>query len=263
MSSMQQQNHLQQLKQFLDKRVDQYNRPEFIEQDPIQIPHRFRNKEDIEIAALLTSTIAWGNRNMIIQNAQRLMMLLENDPYRFVMHASENELKAFSRFAHRTFNGEDGQYFIASLRNLYSSYQGLEEVFAQGYAKEQCIAGAIDYFRQQFLTMPHPKHVEKHIANIRQHSGGKRLNLFLRWMIRKDDRQVDFGLWDRIPMSALMLPLDIHSGKAARKFGLLQRKQNDWQAVEEVTAQLRTFDPNDPVKYDFALFAVDLFEKEL
>jgi uncharacterized protein (TIGR02757 family) len=248
------------LKDFLDERVEQYNRPEFIEQDPIQIPHRFQQKEDIEIASFLTSTIAWGNRKMIIQNAQRLMAFMENDPYRYVMNAGESDIKTLLKFSHRTFNGEDCQFFMASLRHIYTHENGLEAVFTNGYERENTIAGALQYFRQRFLAIPHSNHVRKHIADIQRYSGAKRLNLFLRWMIRNDAQGVDFGLWQRIPMSALMLPLDIHSGKAARMVGLLQRKQNDWRAVEEVTARLRQFDSDDPVKYDFALFGVDLFE---
>lgn len=249
------------LKFFLDERVKKYNRPDFIEQDPILIPHQFDTKEDIEIAAFLTATIAWGSRKMIIHNAQRLMELMQHDPYRFVMNANEKDLKALEKFTHRTFNSEDCQFFLKSLRHIYTDHQGLEQVFTEGFEGEKSIAGAMQYFRQQFFSIPHPPHVKKHIADIQHYSSGKRLNLFLRWMIRQDDAKVDFGLWNQIPMSALMLPLDVHSGKAARMMGLLHRKQNDWKAVEEVTEQLRIFDPNDPIKYDFALFGVDLFEK--
>jgi uncharacterized protein (TIGR02757 family) len=248
------------LKDFLDKKADQYNRPSFISSDPIQVPKQFTQKENIEIAAFLTATISWGNRAAIIKNALRLMELMDNRPFDFVAGASDADFKILKSFVHRTFNGEDCIYFIRSLKNICKNHGGLENVFATGYRKEGSVKAALAFFHSVFFEISGER-TRKHIANVERGASAKRLNMFLRWLIRNDSAGVDFGLWNRIPAQALMLPLDVHTGNVARKLGLLNRKQNDWKAVEEVTATLRKFDPHDPVKYDFALFGLGIFEK--
>ncbi|MDR3653076.1 MAG: TIGR02757 family protein [Paludibacter sp.] len=248
------------LKLLLDSRVNQYNSTDFIHSDPIQIPHRFTRKEDIEIAGFLTATISWGQRKSIINNANRLINLMDNSPYEFIMETENSDWKHIENFVHRTFNGDDCLYFLESLKNIYTHYHGLESVFTTGYHVEGSIFGALNHFRQVFLSIPHAERVKKHISNVSANSSAKRLNMFLRWMVRSDVHEVDFGLWNKIPTSALMLPLDVHTGEVARGLGLLQRKQNDWKAVEEITSVLITFDADDPVKYDFALFGIGVFE---
>jgi uncharacterized protein (TIGR02757 family) len=250
------------LKPFLDSKVKLYNQLEFIDTDPIQIPHKFSKKEDIEIAGFLAATIAWGQRKSIIKNANRLMDLMDNAPFDFIVESKPSDLKAFRQFVHRTFNGNDCMFFIESLKNIYTHHSGLEAVFNKGYSLEKTIFSALKYFRQEFLSIQHEARIAKHVSDVSANSSAKRLNMFLRWMVRNDDNGVDFGLWRNIPASALMLPLDVHTGNVARNFGLLQRTQNDWKAVEEITAVLRGFDPQDPVKYDFALFGIGAFEKE-
>ena len=248
------------LKSFLDSRLIQYNRIDFIDTDPIQIPHRFTRKEDIEIAGFLTATISWGQRVSIIKNAKRLMELMDNSPFEFITEADEREFSIVSGFVHRTFNGNDCFFFLKSLRNIYLNHGGLEDVFTKGYQSEETVFGALKYFREVFLSLPHDKRVCKHISDVSANSSAKRLNMFLRWMVRSDENEVDFGLWKNIPSSALMLPLDVHTGDVARAYSLLNRKLNDWKAVEEITTVLREFDPIDPIKYDFALFGIGAFE---
>ena len=248
------------MKSFLDARVQKYNNTEFIHSDPIQIPHRFSRKEDIEIAAFLTATISWGQRKSIINNANRLMRLMDNSPYDFLMEADEADWKTVSGFVHRTFNGNDCLFFLESLRNIYRHHHGLEAVFTNGYNNRKNIQSALQHFREVFLSTPHEVRVRKHVSDVSANSSAKRLNMFLRWMVRNDNNEVDFGLWKNIPASALMLPLDVHTGNVARGLGLLTRKQNDWKAVEEITAALRVFDAHDPIKYDYALFGIGVFE---
>lgn len=248
------------LKEFLDEKVEQYNQPKFIESDPIQVPKLFTQKENIEIAGFLTATIAWGNRAAIIKNALRLMELLENQPYDFVLNASDNEIKRLQNFVHRTFNGNDCIYFIHSLRNIYRSYGGLQMVFESGYAIDNSVKSTLANFYTVFFELEGER-TRKHVSNVQKGASSKRLNMYLRWMCRKDKMGVDFGLWNGIPNTALMLPLDVHTGNVGRKLGLLQRKSNDWKAVEEITTSLCNFDANDPVKYDFALFGLGVFEK--
>ncbi len=250
-----------QIKAFLDQKVKLYNHPDFIETDPIQIPHRFNRKEDIEIAGFLSATIAWGQRKSIIKNAALLMDLMDNAPYDFVRNHSENDLKPISKFVHRTFNGNDCTYFIQSLQNIYLHHHGLENVFTEGFQKDQTVFSALKYFRETFLELSHEKRVTKHLSDVTANSSAKRLNMFLRWMVRSNETEVDFGLWKNISASALMLPLDVHTGDVGRALGILQRKLNDWKAVEEITEVLRKFDVKDPVKYDFALFGIGAFEK--
>ena len=246
------------LKSFLDSKFIEFNQPSFIENDPISVPHQFDRKEDIEIAAFLTATLSWGNRNAIIKNSNRLMKEMGYYPHEFITNAGENDLNAFDRFVHRTFNGTDTRFFIRSLSNIYCNHEGLEGVFSSGYSETGNLSGALTHFRKIFLEAKHEKRSEKHVADVSAKSSGKRLCMFLRWMVRNDNQGVDFGLWKTIPPSSLRLPLDVHTGNISRKLGLLTRKQNDWLAVEEVTARLRTFDPDDPVKYDFALFGLGI-----
>jgi uncharacterized protein (TIGR02757 family) len=247
------------IKSFLDFKVEQYNNPRFIESDPIQIPHKFRKKEDIEISGFLTATIAWGNRKSILKNASALMDLLDNAPHDFVMNHNEEDLKFLDKFVHRTFNGTDLQYFIFSLKNIYSNHGGMERIFRK-HAQPTDLQPAIHEFRKIFFEPAHPERTRKHISDPLRNSAAKRINMFLRWMVRKDMAGVDFGIWE-LKSSQLSCPLDIHSGNTARKLGLLSRKQNDALALRELDASLRKFDPRDPVKYDFALFGLGVFEK--
>jgi len=248
------------IREFLEEKANQYNKPEFIEKDPVLIPRSFSRKENIEISAFLASTIAWGNRASILKNGCHLMSLMDNDPFHFITASSESERKRVSRFVHRTINGEDMLFFIESLRNIYLHLGGLEEVFYYPWQKSGNVRTALIHFHQLFFSIPYPQRSRRHIADVAKDSAAKRLNLFLRWMVRSDDKGVDLGIWKKIPASSLMLPLDVHTGRVARKLGLLYRNQNDWKAVEEVTAVLREFDPLDPVKYDFALFGLGIFE---
>ena len=245
------------LKEFLDEKVILYNNPNFIETDPIQIPHRFETKEDIEIAAFLTATIAWGNRKMIIKNASKMMTLMGNSPYDFVMNHSKHQLEDLDGFVHRTFNSVDFQTFIIGLKNIYTNHNGLEAVFA---STEKTMQENISEFKRLFFEIPHSNRTTKHISDPLQGSAAKRINMFLRWMVRQDNCGVDFGIWKSISPSKLSCPLDVHSGNVARKLNLLTRKQNDAKALSELDTNLKSLDQNDPVKYDFALFGLGVFE---
>lgn len=248
------------LKEFLDNKAEQYNNPKFIESDPIQIPHQFSKKEDIEIAGFLTATIAWGKRQMIINNAIKMMEIMGNSPYDFVLNYSKKELKSANNFVHRTFNGVDFQLFIKSLKNIYQNHKGLEGLFSL-FPDEENNKQTIHNFKKVFFEIPHQNRTTKHVSDPMKGSASKRINMFLRWMIRQDNAGVDFGIWKDIPMSKLSCPLDVHSGNVARKLGLLSRKQNDWKALEELDSSLRKLDSKDPTKYDFALFGLGVFEK--
>lgn len=244
------------IKAFLEKKVRQYNTVDFITHDPVAVPHAFTRNEDIEIAGLLTATLAWGNRKAILKSARQLMAWMDNQPYDFILHASKKELEPLKRFVYRTFNGTDALFFLDALKHIYTKHGGLEAVFTHGYQQDLTVKSALQYFRQVLFDAAHQKRTEKHVANPNKGSSAKRLNMYLRWMVRQDENGVDFGLWKHIPASALMIPLDVHSGTQARNLGLLLRQQNDWKAVEELTETLRKFDSNDPVKYDFALFGM-------
>jgi uncharacterized protein (TIGR02757 family) len=247
------------LKEFLDQKVIQYNNPKFIESDPIQIPHQFSLKEDIEIVGFLTATIAWGNRKMIINNGLKMIEIMGNSPYDFVLNHKKHHLEQFEGFVHRTFNSTDFHYFITGLQQIYTKHQGLENVFSQ-HKTSTSIQPAIHEFKKLFFQTPHPQRTEKHISDPLKGSAAKRINMFLRWMVRNDKTGVDFGIWKTISPSILSCPLDVHSGNVARKLGLLTRKQNDAKALAELDASLRTMDNEDPVKYDFALFGLGVFE---
>lgn len=251
----------QQLFELLEEKATFYNNPEFIEKDPISIPHLFTRKEDIEIAGFLAATLAWGQRVTIINKSRELMSRMDNSPYDFVLNASEKEIGSLTSFVHRTFQGEDCVYFIHSLQQIYRQYGGLESVFLKGYQANQSIKDSISRFREIFFSFEHLHRTRKHVPDPQKGSAAKRINMFLRWMVRNDGKGVDFGIWKHIKPSDLFCPLDLHSGNVARRLGLLDRKLNDWQAVEDLTAQLRTFDPADPVKYDFALFGTGVNEK--
>ena len=248
-------------KAFLDEKYLQYNNPSFIECDPISIPYRFSNRFDREISGFLTAAIAWGRRDLILRSSTKMMELMDNSPYEFILSANENEIGRFSGFVHRTFNGIDSIFFIRALRHIYSSYEGMEDVVLEGMQDINSVKDGLYHLRQIFFSIPHENRNEKHFADVMGGAAGKRLNMFLRWMVRKDSRGVDFGIWNRIDPSLLYIPLDLHSGNTARKLGLLTRKMNDWKSVEELTTILREFDPSDPVKYDFALFGLGVNEK--
>jgi uncharacterized protein (TIGR02757 family) len=249
------------LKEFLDQKVTLYNSASFIETDPIQIPHQFEDPRDIEISAFLTATIAWGKKATIIANATKLVSWMQERPYEFIMEHDEEELGRFLPFVHRTFNGMDCIYFLKALKNIYQHHGGLREIFEKGYRSQGDIFHALVTFRELFFQLTDPGRTSKHLADISKNASGKRLNMFLRWMVRSDEQGVDFGIWKGIPMKALYIPLDVHTGNVARKLGLLKRNQNDWKAVAELTDRLREFDVNDPIRYDFALFGLGSFEK--
>jgi len=245
---------------FLDNKVEQYNNPTFIESDPIQIPHLFSKKEDIEIAGFLTATIAWGNRKSIIKNAKSMMQILDNSPYDFIINHEESDLKGLLPFVHRTFNGYDFIQFVKSLQNIYKNHVGLENIFSK-FENLDSLQKAIHEFKKIFFEIEHLSRTEKHISDPLKNSAAKRINMFLRWMVRNDHTGVDFGIWKTLSPSSLSCPLDVHSGNTARKLGLLTRKQNDSKALFELDMNLRKLDALDPVKYDFALFGLGVFEK--
>ncbi|MFM7017986.1 TIGR02757 family protein [Flavobacterium sp.] len=248
------------LKSYLDEKVELYNRPKFIESDPIQIPHRYTLKEDKEIAGFLAATIAWGNRKMIIQNSIKMMDLLGNSPYDFILNHNENDLENLEKFVHRTFNGQDFTYFIKSLKNIYLNHGGLENIFTK-HQESDSLQSAITEFKKIFFELDHSIRTEKHVSDPSKNSSSKRINMWLRWNCRQDSKGVDLGIWKNISPAKLSCPLDIHSGNVARKLGLLTRTQNDGKALSELDSNLRLLDPKDPVKYDFALFGLGVFEK--
>lgn len=250
--------NFEELKDYLDFKADQYNNPNFIESDPIQIPHRYKVKEDIEISGFLAATIAWGNRKMIINSATKMMDAMGNNPYDFVMNATNNQIDSIDNIVHRTFNSEDFRYFIKSLRNIYQNHGGLENVFAANNSIN--LQNRISAFKQIFFEIDHPLRTTKHISDPLKGSSSKRINMFLRWVSRNDKKGVDFGIWKSILPSELSCPLDVHSGNVARTLGILNRKQNDQKALQELDEALRKFDSKDPVKYDFALFGLGVFE---
>lgn len=294
------------LQAFLDKKVVEYNRPSFIIDDPVSIPHRFSRRQDIEIAGFFTAIFSWGNRTTIIKKTKELMRLMDNAPFDFVLQHQETDLKRMLDFRHRTFNATDLLYFIAFLRHHYSHYDSLEDAFlrpwetagdgsdprsgtvaADGWQAERALSAFYHYFfsldrpfaedqeekigprRKPANDWPSagrspilvPPRTRKHIASPEKHSSCKRINMFLRWMVRNDGNGVDFGLWRRIPMAQLICPLDLHVARVAKKLGVLHRKQSDWTAALELTQQLALLDPDDPTKYDFALFGLGVMEK--
>ncbi len=248
------------LKDFLDAKVIKFNTPDFIEDDPVSVPHKFSLKEDIEISGFLTAAIAWGNRKMIVRNAKRIVDLLDNTPYDFIINHQESDLDRLENFVHRTFNSVDLRFFIQSLKNIYVNHTGLENIFTQHAAKNS-LQPAIHHFKKIFFEIKHPPRTTKHISDPEKGSAAKKINMWLRWMVRNDKSGVDFGIWKNISPSALSCPLDVHSGNVARKLNLLTRRQNDAKALSELDNSLRKLDEKDPVKYDFALFGLGVFEK--
>jgi uncharacterized protein (TIGR02757 family) len=247
------------LKDFLDTKVELYNHPKFIESDPIQVPHLFSKKEDIEIIGFLVATISWGNRKSIITNAKRMVELLDHEPFEFVMQHQDSDLETLESFVHRTYNGHDFMQFIKSLKHIYTNNNGLEGVFAK-HAENNSLQNSIHEFKKYFFEIEHLERTKKHVSDPLKNSAAKRINMYLRWMIRDDNKGVDFGIWKSLSPSQLSCPLDVHSGNVARKLGLLNRKQNDGKARAELDSALRKLDKNDPVKYDFALFGLGVFE---
>lgn len=248
------------LKDLLEHKYHQYNTSSFIEEDPISIPHQFSNKQDIEIAAFFAATLAWGQRPIIIRNAKHLLNLMDHAPHDFICNFEVSDLARFQNFKHRTFNGEDCENFLSSLQYIYRNHHSLDDLFKDLKKEHLNIASTLSAFKEFFFkSYPHTR-TQKHIADPLKGSSAKRLNMFLRWMVRKDSSDVDFGIWDSFDASELYCPLDAHTSRVSRKFGILSRKQNDWKAVEELTSKLRILDPSDPVKYDFALFGLGIYE---
>jgi uncharacterized protein (TIGR02757 family) len=251
------------LKAFLDAKVALYNRPSFIAADPISIPHRFTKKQDIEIAGFFAALFAWGNRIIIINKCTELLHLMDDAPYDFMLHHTDGDLKKFLHFKHRTFNTTDLLYFISFLQYYYSQHVSLESAFSIWLTEEDAtIENALIHFHDYFFSLPFaPERTRKHIATPARSSHCKRLNMFLRWMVRKDNCGVDFGIWTEIKPSQLVCPIDVHVARVARRLNLLTAKQLNWKAALELTEHLRKFDPADPVKYDFALFGLGAVEK--
>ncbi|MCX8490206.1 MAG: TIGR02757 family protein [Cyclobacteriaceae bacterium] len=248
--------HILGLKDFLDEKVDQFNRPHFIELDPISVPHQYSKKQDIEIAGLLAAVLAWGQRVTVVKKSNELLALMDNSPYEFVLQHQKKDLRRFEKFKHRTFNTTDTVYFIAALQYLYRQHDSLEEVF---FPNTREVGSGLIRFHQQFFSLPNfPARTKKHISTPERKSACKRLNMYLRWMVRSDNRGVDFGLWKRSSAAHLICPLDLHVERVARKLRLLTRKQVDWETALELTDSLRLLDTTDPVKYDFALFGLGI-----
>ena len=245
------------LSDFLNEKAEYYETLDFIDSDPIQIPHLFSKKEDIEIAGFLASTIAWGQRPTIIKNATFLMENMDMAPHDFIQNFKVEDLSSFEGFKHRTFNFEDLKHFFFSLQNLYQNHGGLENAFSQA---PDNMALNISKFKKLFFAIPHPSRTQKHVSDPLKGSAAKRLNMYLRWMVRSDQKGVDFGIWKKLSPANLYLPLDVHTGNVSKKLGILKRKQSDWKALEEIMDTLKKLDPIDPVKYDFALFGLGVFE---
>lgn len=251
------------LKDFLDEKVLLYNREDFIALDPVSIPHQFSKKQDIEISGFFAATLAWGQRITIIKKCRELMAMMDDAPHDFMLHHTENDLKPFIHFKHRTFNDIDTLYFISFFSRFYRNHDSLEEAFTQGWTGEENeMEGLLVRFQELFFADPDaPQRTKKHVATPKRKSACKRINMFLRWMVRKDDQGVDFGIWNTIGSNQLVCPCDVHVDRVARKLGLIQRKQTDWRTAMELTERLREFDAQDPVKYDFALFGLGVEEK--
>jgi uncharacterized protein (TIGR02757 family) len=251
------------IKEFLNKKVDEYNQPFFIVDDPISVPHSYTKKQDIEIAGFFAAIFAWGNRTTIIQKSRELLSLMDNAPHDFITNAPEESLKKMVQFKHRTFTATDLLYFIDFLKQHYKKNNSLESAFTKGMnTSDPDIENALRYFHSYFFSLEDaPPRTRKHIATPEKKSTCKRLNMYLRWMVRRDNTGVDFGIWKNISPSQLICPIDLHVARVAKRFNLLQRKQIDWQAALELTAYLRTLDKTDPAKYDFALFGLGVMEK--
>ena len=244
----------EQMFELLETLHDKYNCEEFIDSDPISIPHSFASDNDKEVAGFLAATIAWGNRKAILKGARKMMELMDNAPYDFVLNATEADLNPLRSYVYRTFNGNDFVDFICALQRICRTYGTIGTLFEQSYLQHKDMAAVLSEVRREFFAVDHSEHSTKHFSSIDKGAACKRLNMYLRWFVRRDDRGVDFGHWTKIPMSALYIPLDLHTGRLGRAFGLLERKQNDWKAVEELTASLRELSKDDPTRYDYSLF---------
>lgn len=250
---------LQEIKAYLEEKVDEYNHPTFISNDPISIPHSYTTLQDIEITAFWTAMLSWGQRVTIINKSKELFQLMDNAPYDFIMNHKEQDLKRFLSFKHRTFQPDDTLYFISFFKDYYSNHTSLESAFANG----NDAFSRLQSFHNTFFSLPDLlKRTKKHVSTPERKSSCKRLNMFLRWMVRQDDRGVDFGLWQQLSPADLMIPLDVHVFKVSKSIGLIKRDKADWATVEELTNTLRKMDPKDPVKYDYALFSVGVLEKK-
>lgn len=251
------------LKKLLDKKVKLFNQPDFIPSDPVCIPHQFSKKQDIEIAGFFASIFAWGQRVTIINKCNELLQRMDNAPYDFVLHHTENDLKQLLGFKHRTFNDTDLLYTIHFFNWWYKQHSSLEQAFSNGISKkDETIEHGLNQFRTTFFSLDDaPKRTQKHIASPQQKSACKRINMYLRWMVRKDNCGVDFGIWSEIKPSQLVCPLDVHVQRVATKLGLLTRTQSDWEAALELTSNLKMLDKTDPIKYDFALFGMGVLDK--
>lgn len=246
------------MRELLERLHDRYNNEEFIEADPISVPHSFLNPVDREVAGFLAATIAWGNRRAIVKSAHRMMRYMDNAPEDFVRNATEGDMEYLRSYVHRTFNGVDFQDFVRGLRHILTEWGSVGNYFETRYEEHGDLRPVLSDFRRDFFSVEHDSHSEKHLSSIDKGAACKRLCMYLRWFVRRDDRGVDFGLWQRIPMSALYMPLDIHTGRMGRNLGLLSRKQSDWKAVEELTASLRELCADDPVRYDYSLFGLGI-----
>lgn len=252
------------LKEYLDELVDKYNRPDFIQDDPVSIPHLFSKKEDIEIMGFWAAVLAWGQRPVIIKKSKELISLMDNAPHDFILNHRSKDLKKFLSFTHRTFNATDALYFIHFFRTFYNRHKSLEEAFTKGLRKtDKDVGNGLIEFQNLFFSLPDAPHrTKKHISSPEKNSACKRLNMFLRWMVRKDKSGVDFGIWNNIKPSQLVCPCDVHVDRVARSLNLIQRPKPDWTTAIELTNKLKEFDPKDPVKYDFALFGLGIEERE-
>lgn len=251
------------IRDLLEDRYHRYCNTDFIPTDPISIPHRYTRAEDIEISGLFSATLAWGQRPTMLRNARDLMARMDDAPYDYVLQASEGELERLEGFVHRTFNTVDATWFVLALRHIYVHEGGLQAVFARALQPADADLGpGLMALHRLFFALPGaPARTRKHLPDVARGSAAKRLNMYLRWMVRNDRRGVDFGLWVHLSPALLLCPLDVHSGRVARSLGLLHRTQDDWRAVQELTTHLRLLDPTDPVKYDFALYGLGVFEK--
>lgn len=245
------------LKQLLDDKVSLYNRQDFIKGDPITVPHSFSKKQDIEIAGLFSAVLAWGNRTTIINNSKKIMTLMGNSPHDFILNHKDTDLKPFIHFVHRTFNATDLLYFIYFLKWHYKQHPSLEDAFVPTKTyKQQTVEQALIHFHNYFFSLEHPDRTRKHIATPQRKSACKRINMYLRWMVRKDKQGVDFGIWNRIKPPQLICPLDVHVARVAHRLGLIDNEKSNWQNAVQLTEQLRIMNPNDPTIYDYALFGL-------
>jgi uncharacterized protein (TIGR02757 family) len=248
------------LKEFLDSKVQQFNQPRFIENDPILIPHQYKKKQDIEIAGLFAAVLAWGQRKTIIRKCHELLVMMDNDPHSFILNHKLKDLKVLENFKHRTFNGTDILYFVEALRSIYKEHASLEKVFSVSQDEKTIEQGLINFHHRFFSLENFPARTKKHLSTPERKSTCKRLVMYFRWMVRNDNKGVDFGLWKSISPSQLVCPCDLHVDRVARKLKLIKRKQTDWETALELTDNLRKLDPVDPIKYDFALFGLGIEE---